>query len=91
MNKIKNGIASLFFLFTWLDFFSTVLCLNLGFFEQNILYYILSPFGFWVLYWGLSICLFYLLYSFNKYSYLILIIPLIVHLVCGVNNLGLIL
>jgi len=89
LNKIKYIIVSLFFLFTWLDFFSTILCLNLGFTEQNVLYYFLSPFGFWVFYWILSISLFYLLYSFNKYSYFILIIPLIVHLVCAINNFGL--
>jgi len=86
----KISISLLFFGSLFLDFISTNICLSLGFFEQNILFYVLSPFGFWLLYWGISIGLFFLLLKFNRYSFIVMVIPFVVHTVCGINNVGLI-
>ena len=90
LETVKAVISFLFFFSLILDFVSTNICLALGFFEQNILFYVLSPLGFWLLYWVASTALFLLLLKFNKYSFVLMVIPLVVHTICGVNNFGLI-
>jgi len=89
LKTIKIFISLLFFGSLFLDFISTNICLSSGFFEQNILFYVLSPIGFWITYWLISTGLFFLLFTFNKYSFIVMIIPFIVHTVCGINNFGL--
>lgn len=81
-----------YFLFTWLDFLSTVYGIKAGATELNPLYHIFGLTNFWVFYWVVNFILIIISYYIRKSKlFYALWIPIICHLVCVVNNMLLVL
>ena len=74
-----------------LDWFTSLILLELGYVEMNPLYGLLGPW-FWLLYLVGNAGLLVLLLTCSErwwWTYLILWIPTLTHLICGVHNFGL--
>jgi len=84
--NLKKITIFLFFVFTLIDFLSSIYLLNIGFIEMNPIYAFIGN-SFWVLYWIISIGVLFLLY---KTKIVILNIVTFSHLICSINNIGLI-
>jgi len=87
--KTQKISILLFFVSILIDFFTTFYLIHLGFIEHNIIFYVIGEYGFWIIYWSVSF--FILLLMIKMKRIFILNIFSIPHLICGINNLLLVL
>jgi len=84
--NLKKLTILLFFVFTLIDFLSSIYLLSFGYIEMNLIYAFIGNY-FWFLYWIISLGILFLLY---KTKIVILNIVTFSHLICSINNIGLI-
>lgn len=84
--NLKKITILLFFVFTLIDFLSSIYLLSIEFIEMNLIYAFIGNY-FWFLYWIVSIGILFLLY---KTKIVILNIVTFSHLICSINNIMLI-